>query len=85
MPTCPSTQNVVTGTAATCTATYTATGTDNSGVTPTLTYAPASGTTTFAIGTTAVTVTAKDAANNQATCSFNVVCSDNREFSRRCG
>ena len=44
---------------------------DDSGATPTITYSQESGT-LFPIGTTTVTVTAKDAANNTATSTFTV-------------
>jgi len=50
---------------------YTATATDNSGVSPTVTCAPASGS-TFPIGTTTVSCTAKDAAGNASIGSFTV-------------
>ncbi len=50
--------------------TFAATATDRVS-TPTLTYSPASGA-TFPIGTTTVTVTAKDAAGNTATSTFSV-------------
>ncbi|SJZ53391.1 choice-of-anchor A domain-containing protein [Sediminibacterium ginsengisoli] len=55
--------------------TYTVTATDNSGIAPVLTYSKASGT-SFPVGTTVVTVTAKDAANNTSTATFNVVVKD---------
>jgi hypothetical protein len=48
-----------------------ATATDNSGAAPSISYSPASGS-TFAIGTTPVTVTATDAAGNFSTATFSV-------------
>ena len=55
---------------------FTATATDNCTAVPvTITYSKNPGT-LFAIGTTQVTVTATDAANNQSTCTFNVTVND---------
>ncbi len=49
-----------------------ATATDDSGEAPSLTYSKASGA-VFPVGTTTVTVTATDGADNEATCTFDVV------------
>ena len=48
-----------------------ASATDNSGVTPTITYSPASNT-DFAVGTTTVSVTATDASGNGVQCTYSV-------------
>ncbi|MCY1073276.1 ELWxxDGT repeat protein [Archangium lansingense] len=55
--------------------TFAATATDDGTVHPKVTYSPAPGG-TFPMGETSVTVTAKDAAGNAATCSFGVVVRD---------
>ena len=64
--------------ACTATATYTApTATDNCTTNPTVTCTPASGS-SFELGVTTVTCSAKDAANNTSNaCSFTVIVSDN--------
>ena len=53
---------------------FAASATDNCGI-PTITYSPASGS-LFPMGTTTVTVTAKDASGNEQTCSFTVTVRD---------
>jgi hypothetical protein len=79
--TCPAniTKNVTAGTCAT-TATFAATGTDNCTAAGalTFTYSQASGS-SFPVGVTTVTVTAKDASNNvSAPCSFTITVVDNQ-------
>lgn len=54
-----------------------ATATDNSGATPSLSASPSSGS-FFSLGTTTVTYTARDAAGNAATCTFKVSVADNQ-------
>src|SRR6185503_1591209 len=56
--------------------TFAAVGNDNCG-TPDVTYSHPSGS-TFPIGTTTVTATAKDAVGNTATCTFTVTVNDNQ-------
>jgi MYXO-CTERM domain-containing protein len=55
--------------------TFTATATDAVTTAPTVSYSPASGA-TFALGTTTVTASATDAANNTSSCSFTVTVQD---------
>ncbi len=76
--TCPANINT-TSTTGTCgkVVTFAPTATDNCGGTVTITTSPASGS-TFPVGTTTVTVTAKDAANNTSNCSFTVKVTDSQ-------
>ncbi len=75
--TCPSNQ-VINTTLGVCTATATYAGAANDNCsTPTLTYSPASGS-TFALGTTTVTMTATDGCGRTTTCAFTVTVQDNQ-------
>ena len=77
--TCPS-NITTTSTTGTCgkAVTFAPTATDNCGGAVTITTSPASGS-TFPVGTTTVTVTAKDAANNTSNCSFTVTVTDSQK------
>lgn len=77
---CPTNQNVVLGTSGSYTLAdfrNNAAITDNCVGTITRTQTPAAGTVLTGAGTTAVTITATDAAGNVNTCTFNVVRADN--------
>ncbi len=72
--TAPANQTLEATSAAGAVATFAGSATDAVGVTS-LTYSPASGT-TFALGTTTVTVTARDAAGNTSTATFTITVRD---------
>ncbi|MBL8189385.1 MAG: HYR domain-containing protein [Acidobacteria bacterium] len=73
---CPTNQTVSAGANCTAAVTFsTPTANDNCTTTPTVTCSPASGS-SFALGVTTVTCTARDAANNSSSCSFTVTVND---------
>lgn len=73
---CPTNQTVSAGANCTATVTFsTPTANDNCTANPTVTCSPASGS-SFALGVTTVTCTARDAASNSSSCSFTVTVND---------